>query len=333
MHLLIPFAAISAATLPDEAAQVWRELQSPSQLPNLSRWLACAELTQRDEADDSTLSPPHERALAATWGWQGADGSFPFAAQAAAADGIDVQDAAWGLVTPVHWQVGREHVTLADPEALRLTQAQSRTAFEAVRELFESAGFRVEWGSALRWYIAHESLANLPCAALDRAVGRNVEWWLRGESSPSPEAKFIRRLQSELQLLLYTHPLNDEREQLGELSLNSFWLSGCGRAQSVQIAHRSAHERAHSHPELQVVDDLRAPMLAQDWLAWAQAWRKIDSVHIAPCVQAVRQGRPVTITLCGERNAHRFEAQSCSWWQKLQQRWKPMEPRACLEAL
>lgn len=313
MHLLIPFAS----ALSDAASHVLRDLA----LPNLSALLVRLPLAQRDDADAYTLSPPHERALAAAAGWQGADGCLPFAAQAAARDGISVEDLAWGLVTPSHWHVGRDHVTLADPAALDLGEAESRAAFEAVRELFESEGFRLEWGAPSRWYAAHESLVDMPCASLDRVIGRNVELWMRGSEARSGSAKLVRRLQSELQLLLYPHALNDAREQRGALTLNSFWLSGCGRAQP----------DADLPPE--VDDALRSPLLAEDWVGWAEAWRALDRGVLGELLAASRAGEPVALTLCGERSALRFESAPQSLWQKLGSRFKSPEPHAVLEAL
>jgi hypothetical protein len=308
MHLLIPFAS----ALSDAATRVLRDLP----LPNLAQLLGRLTPTLRDDADALTLSPPHERAWAQAQGWHGADGCLPFAAQAAAADGIAVDALAWGLVTPTHWHVGRDHVTLADPAALNLSAAESRAAFDAVRELFVSEGFRFEWGAPMRWYAAHERLAALPCASLDRVIGRNVELWMRGTQD-----KLIRRLQSELQLLLYPHALNDEREQRGDLTLNSFWLSGCGHAQPLGDAAVHLNE------------SLREPLLAEDWVAWAQAWRVLDAGDVADALAAARQGQPVVLTLCGDRNAHRFETRPQSLWQRVRTHWASSEPHTLLEAL
>ncbi|MEO8059616.1 MAG: hypothetical protein ABI671_14975, partial [Burkholderiales bacterium] len=217
MHLLIPFAT----ALSEASSHVLRDLH----LPNLAGLLARLTPATLDAGDEYSLSPPHERALAVAWGWRGEDGALPFAAHAAVADGVDVGELAWGLVTPAHWHIGRDHVTLADPAALQFTAAESRAAFEAVRELFESEGFALRWGAPLRWYAAHESLAGLPCAALDRVIGRNVDLWIRHGAAFQSQARLVRRLQSEVQLLLYPHALNEEREQRGALTLNSFWLS------------------------------------------------------------------------------------------------------------
>jgi hypothetical protein len=318
MHLLIPFASA-----PSEAAtQVLRDLS----LPQLERCLARLTPTTRDEAEASTLLPPHERALAAAWAWgsgEDVDGDgdrsvhFPFAAQAAAADGVAVGDLAWGLITPAHWLVGRDHVVLADPAGLQLDATESRALFDAVRELFESEGFTLAWGAPMRWYAAHESLAALACASLDRVIGRNVQPWL----PKPPHARLLRRLQSEVQLLLYPHPINEAREARGALSVNSFWLSGCGRFQPADT------DAVH------VNDSLRAPLLAEDWAGWAEAWRALDAGPLAALMQSALAGEPVSLTLCGERAAQRFDKLPRSFGQRLAEHWKPSLLHSVLEGL
>lgn len=309
MHLLIPFAS----ALSDAGTHTLRDLE----LPQLTRLLTLLSPAERLGTDEYSLTPPHESALAAAWGWQGGDGALPFAACAAARDGIDVLDLAWGLLTPAHWHVGRDQVTLLDPVELGLDEAASRALFDAVRELFESEGFAFAWGAPLRWYAAHESLVELPCASLDRVIGRNVDRWLP-QGAP---ARLLRRLQSEVQLLLYPHAVNDAREARGQLSVNSFWPSGCGRFQPCDEA------------SVQVLDTLRTPLLADDWAAWAEAWRTLDAGPIAELLARAQRGEPVALTLCGERFAQRYETAPRPVWQRLSARWRSAPPAVVLESL
>ncbi|MBW8828799.1 MAG: hypothetical protein JF606_05095 [Burkholderiales bacterium] len=275
------------------------------------------QASQRAGTDEYSLSPPHERALATAWGWQGDDGALPFAALAAAADGIDVGQHSWGLLTPVHWHVGRDHITLADPIELKLDDVTSRTMFDAVRDLFESEGFTLIHASAARWYAAHDSFEDLPCASLDRVIGRNVDLWL----PTHPKARLVRRLQNEVQMLLYSHPLNDEREARGELPVNSFWLSGCGRQQPVASRH------------LQIIDTLRAPLLAQDWAGWADAWRALDAGPLTDLLNRMSSEPGSSLTLCGERFAQQFDAAPRSAWQRLAGSFRSVDPHTVLESL
>ena len=62
------------------------------------------------------------------------------------------------------------------------------------RELFESAGFALVWGAPTRWYAAHESFADLPCASLDRVIGNTVDDWLQ-HGATAERTRLLRRLQ------------------------------------------------------------------------------------------------------------------------------------------
>ncbi len=274
-------------------------------------------------ATNTSLSPPHEQALAAALGITGEDGALPWAARAALADGIDVGQHAWGLLTPAHWQVGRDSVTLLDPGSLLLDEVESRALFERIRTLFESEGFRMAWGAPLRWYVAHDSLQGLPCASIDRVIGRHVDRWLQTDSTRFPQARLIRRLQNEVQMLLYTDPLTDQREARGLLAVNSFWLSGCGR---LQVSNVMASD-------LRVDERLREPLLGEDWEAWRNAWQALDAGPIADARASLARGQPVTLTLCGERLARSFGSSPRSWWQQIRSRWQAVDSPALLEAL
>ena len=144
---------------------------------------------------------------------------------------------------------------------------------------------------------------------------------MRFDAGDRPEPRLIRRLQSELQLLLYPHPINTQREARGELTINSFWLSGCGRFQASDAG------------AVQVDDSLREALLADDWVAWAEAWQALDAGRLARLREAVAQGEPVALTLCGERSAQRFDSASRTVWQRVTGHWKARAPHPVLEAL
>jgi hypothetical protein len=287
VHLIVPFAATSTAAGQDALSRL--------ATPALDALLAGWHEAGRDDGEDTSLTTPHERAWARALGWRvDGDAALPWAAWLAAADGIDVGGAAWGLLTPVHWRVGSDAVHLADPRALALDEAQSRALFDAVRPLFDSEGFAMAWGAPLHWYGAHPDFAALPTASLERVIGRNVERWLPAQR----QAQLVRRLQSEVQMLLYTHPVNDAREAAGVPVVNSFWLSGCGVF------------RPGATLDVQVDDRLTAPALAGDWSAWTAAWTALDA--------SLLPTRPLhAITLCGERSAVTFERNEQRLWQRL----------------
>jgi len=306
MHLLVPFAA----PLSDAGRQALGALA----LPNLAALLVRSAPPERDEADELSFSPPHERALARALGLAGADGCLPWAAQRMAQDGRDAGDLAWGLVTPAHWHLGTDQLTLTDPEDLQLDESGSRALLDAVHDLFETEGFVLVYGAPLRWYLAHESLAGLRVASLDRVIGRNVDPWL----TPGREARLLRRLQNEVQMRLHDHPINAARESRGLLPVNSFWLSGCGVRQRTSLGTGPA-----------VDDRLRRPALAEDWAAWSAAWRALDAGPVA----ALRADPDAELTLCGERAAVHWRVGRPTAWQRLVGRWRAAPVQPLLESL
>jgi hypothetical protein len=299
MHLLVPFAA--------DDSEACRQVLGDLALPNLDRLLALLAVEARDDGDAESLSPPHERALAAARRWQGSDGLLPFAAHAAANDGVATGTHAWALLTPSHWLLGSEGATMLDPALLGLDEHDSRALFASASELFASEGFEIAWGGAERWYAARADLEHFATASLDRVVGRSVEPWLRPRGdAPRATAALVRRLQSEAQLVFHAHEVNERREERGALVVNSFWLSGCGRRQI-----------GDSTDAPEVVEALRTPMLSGDWAAWAGAWRALDAGPIARLLASARTGTATTVTLCGERSAARFSLRPRTLWQRL----------------
>jgi hypothetical protein len=238
-----------------------------------------------------SLTPPHERVLARELGWDVRDGIFPWTAREVARRGWGDPTRPWARITPVHWMLGTEQVRMAPPQALALDDAASRTLFDAVRPLFESEGFEWHYAGPLSWFTSHPSLDELPCASLDRVAGRSVDPWMRQDPS-SPFLRLLRRLQNEVQMLLYRHPLNEAREAQGRMPVNSFWMSDCG---SLPTPPAPLQDGA-----LRVEDGLRGPALEEDAFAWQAAWKALDADVLADLVHRVRRGHPVCLTLCGE---------------------------------
>jgi hypothetical protein len=311
MHLLVPFAA------PLEQGGV--EALGMLALPQLrALWPMLAEQA-RDTAGETSLTPPHERAWARAAGLAAGDGCWPLAAVQALRHGVVTgAGQACGRLTPAHWRLGTQKVILTDPDDLTLDESSSRALLEAVRSLFESEGFSVQYVHPTFWLVSHPSLADLPCASIDRVIGRNVDAWMPAGA----KVRLIRRLQNEVQMLLHTSPLNDAREAHGELPVNSFWLSGCGVPAPFDWP-----------ADLQIDERLRASALRADWPAWAAQWSALDAGPIAELAQRARRGEGATLMLCGERTALTLTARPRNLLQRMAGVLRPPDIHAALEAL
>ncbi len=311
MHLLIPFANSQS---PDCQAA----LQN-LKLPHLDKLLRKLPLAHTDAADENTLVPPHERALAAAFGITAADGQIPFGAYHAAQAGQSFEPAdAWAVITPCHWAVQTAHITMTHPRALDLGCDESRALLAAMQPYFAEDGIALMYDTPSRWLAQGAVFAGLATASPYRVVGGHrgeggdphVDDWLPKAAS----AKLLRRLQNEMQMLLYTHPLTDARALRGLPAVNSFWVSGTG-ALPPGWAHPAIGEGSKSQA-VTVPNALRDAAIQGDWPAWAEAWQQIDSTECAALLQAIDMKADMktgptgsaTLTLCGERSAQTYQA-------------------------
>lgn len=295
-HLLIPFAG--------RGSPACRAALPALRLPNLESLLSRLALADTDAQDEDTRSPPHERALARALGIAAADGCIPWAAREARDAGLAAPGdrEAWGLVTLCHWQVGIDDVVLGDPAAIEIDAAESAALLAAARPFFEEDGIALHASPVPgRWLARGPVFAGLATASIDRAVGHPISQW-----SPLAEAaRPLRRLQNEMQMLLYTQRVNDDRAARGVPPINSFWLSGTGA-----LPDAAPSPAAAPTPAPEVADALRLPALRDDGPGWAEAWQALDAGPLAELKAAYTAGAEVTLTLCGDRAARRYAVQS-----------------------
>lgn len=291
MHLLIPYAS----TQSEGCQQVLAALK----LPSLDKLLRQLTLLHTDSADADTLIPPHERALAAAHGIFTAnvtpDGQVPWGAWHAAQAGQTVAATDhWAVITPCHWAVQTNHITMISPRALDLQEDESRQLLAAMQPYFAEDGITLVYDTATRWLARGDVFAGLATASPYRVLGARVDDWI----PKTDAAKGLRRLQQEMQMLLYTHPLTDARASRGQAAVNSFWVSGTGALPSGPVRPAAVYPT--------VVVSLRDAAVRDDWAAWSHAWQQIDSTECAQLLSSLARGNEVTLTLCGERSAQTY---------------------------
>lgn len=206
--LLIPYAASTA-----EGCQ--QALQGLA-LPHLDRLLArlSPHTAQTDTGEETSFTPPHERALARALGLPFDDGRTPWAAWHRHQQGQPAHGQAWAFITPCQWHVSTDHITLRDPDSLGLDEAASRVLLAIVAPWFAEDGIALHYDQPTRWLASGALFDGLATASLERVLLRDVRPWMP-EPRAAQAARTLHRLHSEMQMLLYTHAFNDERAARG----------------------------------------------------------------------------------------------------------------------
>ncbi len=127
-----------------------------------------------------------------------------------------------------------------------------------------------------------------------------------------------------MQMLLYTHPLNDERSGQRLRPVNSFWISGTGAL---------IEPAPTPQPPITLPRTLAQAAFTDDWAAYAQAWSALDSGEIAALLAQQAAGKTVRLSLCGERNAQTFETAPQGFFTRISQLLSAASPMAVLEQL
>lgn len=325
-QFLIPHALVDdAEAVPAARAALSSAFKNGLTLPGLQNHLDRAAPKTRRLAAHGVVNA-HEDVLARAHGLD--PQAPPWAALRAQALGLpDAGTSAWAFLTPAHWVlpqgVGQTQVRLSDPAQLRLDEAEARAFCAAMQPYFAEDGLTLHIDTPGQWLVSGEALRGLRSPAPERvlALGGDVAPWL---PSTSPGAPLLRRLQNEMQMLLYTLAVNDAREARGLPSVNSFWLHGCGALDAAPMPQDT----------WAVLDSLREPALLGytrgDWRAWADAWRELDArmqtaSHAEPA--------PARLVLCGLHTLLTWdhaETASNRFWHRLRRR---LQPRRQNEAL
>jgi hypothetical protein len=323
LHLLLPFALPAAA----DASSALHDLSSPA----LEKIVARATLVERVAGEDFQRTLPHERWIARRFDAIAANAAdeAPLAPYMLLADGGMPGDEPWACVEPVHVRIAHDHLVLIDPSALELTDEDAAQLLDKARPLIEELGVRVEAPTPRRWYLSGAALGQLAGASPLRASGRSIEIWLPHEAHSGQRSRIWMKLQNEVQMGWFEHPVNEAREARGLPAVNSIWLHAQGVARPVRspfgrvfsdaaatrgLALAAKVETAAAPASfgtlppldggetLVELDPFTAPFIAQDWLAWQAALEQLERDWFAPALEALQAGRlgALGLTLAGD---------------------------------
>lgn len=311
--LVLPFALPAPEFVPD----LVRALQAPALAALMSR----TSMREFAPVDERVRALPHEQWLAHALGLA-PQGKPAFATAAMRGFGLEPGAGTWFIINPSHIQIARSHLMMADLRHLALSGEDGRALFDAARPLFEEAGHALEYGDAQTWFMRADDWDGLDTATPDAAVGMDLTDWM----PTGARAIAYRKLQNEVQMLWYTHPVNAEREARGLAPVNAFWLWGAAQAQADRGARTLvafetpgwltalASRRPASLAELAagidndallVCGNLAASAIAADWAIWLDQMQRLETELFAPLRTALLQGRIKKLNLVlSHRDAH-----------------------------
>lgn len=229
------------------------------------------------------------------------------------------EEACWIAADPVHLRFHQERLILAGGATLGITVEEANLLAEDMNRHFAGIG-RVHVAAPERWYLqlsAQSGLGDFNPPPLSAVTGRSIERLL-------PEImqdRAVRGVLNEIQTFLHAHPVNRQREDKGQLPINSLWLWGAGslppRLESdfdgVWSTHplaiglaRTAGVPTHPAPvdaaaffahaapdtrQLVELDDLAGPVQYENGDAYRNAINGLEQRWFSPLQEALAAGR------------------------------------------
>ena len=131
---------------------------------------------------------------------------------------------------PVHLRADMDHAILLGTQELNIGPIEATALTQQLQTHFAEDDVRLFAMDAAHWFVHVKQPQALQTVELSDAVGRNVNFILpQGE-----DASYWKSFLNEAQMLLSMQAENQQREQQGQLTVNSVWLHGGGCLPSVQ---------------------------------------------------------------------------------------------------
>lgn len=274
------------------------------------------------------------------------EGDLPVAAVTRVLD-LGVIDNGWWLrADPVHLRPERDRLVLADSQILDLTQNEASGLVAEIMEHYKADGWLLKAARPGRWYLKPPRAPKMITTPLPEVVGHDIH-----PSLPQgKDGKAWHTVLNEMQILLHTAKVNDERERHGKLPINSLWFWGGGRlpklnpvawtqlwseeplslafARLAQVPSRAQpadfevwrRQADRGGEQLIVLDGLRMTQQYADEPTWAAAMTQLEHQWIAPLFAAVRAGTLAQASLVADNGRqYRLTRRSTRrWWRRRQ---------------
>lgn len=140
-------------------------------------------------------------------------------------DGNVDAKAFWLRVDPAQMVPDRDTLVLIPPEDLAITPAESQALMNSFNAHFAQDGVQLEYGAPQRWYLRMVQPIDLTTTSLMDAAYQSVN--LRYPKGNA--ASYWHPLMNEVQMLFYTHPVNEARREQNRPEINSIWVWGEGQ--------------------------------------------------------------------------------------------------------
>ena len=250
---------------------------------------------------------------------------------------------------PVCVQPNRDHLIMMGNDMLNISDDEAQCLVNDINDTYADTGWQLHALSPSHWIIQSPQPLDMTTYPLQSVLGKNISQYLPyGGDSAAWHA-----VMNELQMFLYAHPVNREREAKGLPVINSVWLWGGGvlpdesksdqsipwvqcwsdnavvqaLAKMKQLPRVDLPEDGNvwlkqaitGGQHLLVLDDLHVPLSIMDPYQWWQDLVQFNAQWLQPLVMALQQGNIARLELITDAG-QRYEltpSLAKRWWKRV----------------
>lgn len=250
----------------------------------------------------------------------------------------------WLCADPVYVHPDRAEALLLAHEELEIELDEARQLAELINQHYLDDPWELHIGSSHRWYIKLQQNYDLKTCALPTVKGKNIFDYL-----PSgDDARYWQQCMNELQMLLHSSDINEQREEKGLMPINSLWLWGYAPVTNNQMEEETPLHWSRIYSDdavlnglgvlsgskveglpasLMAIDNIEADTLVyddhlqtllqqNDLFGWLEYLQMLEANWFKPLVEQLMKDVKLNLNLLIDNN----EAYGCSarqlkrWW-------------------
>lgn len=245
---------------------------------------------------------------------------------------------------PVYLTADRDHLVLTAPELLDLSQTEADQIVAELNTFFEEDGWRFEALTPIRWYLHLTDDPQIRTYDLATVRGRAIDDFL----PTGVKGKQWHRIINEIQMILHSCEVNQNRLATNQLPVSSLWFWGGGylpeagecefsQLWSTEAVSSGLAQLSHtpqsglpdsaidwlaqadsSGEHLIVLDYLQQEWQSQGMDVWAISVRQLNQQWFAPLLEALKSKKIKQINLydCRGRVFRLTRAGLKRWWRR-----------------
>jgi len=253
-------------------------------------------------------------------------------------------------INPVYLHPDMDQLILSADLSQQIENHEAQQICQSINDYFNDSeqdkSWKLHYFAENHFYLISQCKIEMTTTTLDKVLGLPITHQL----PKGKDADYWNQTLNEIQMFLFSMPLNQKRKEQGKTPINSLWIWGGGEfplaikpgqenhinrewnlvystnyliedfCQFLNIPHQRLDQfkPLKESNQLLVIDELQTAYAAKDFYHWLESIENLENTLFTPLVQALKQQNIKTLQIITE-DSQRFSLnirQLNAWWKR-----------------